>query len=212
MKTLLLGAALVLLASLGALAAEPTPKRNIFGFHPGMFYTEAMSVVADVCKGDKDMSGLELPSFGFSSIVIHCSAGMREDFFATNPNLKQQGEDALVLTFAADLPEQPLSSVGYRFDSGAPDHDLIQAVADQFAILPVCRKTGDNSECFSDWLPSMRVTRLEPQGWSLSFNRELGTPVGVLILSDVQIMEAENTAGRERAKWNKFAPTLGAKP
>ena len=41
------------------------------GFLPGMSYTEAMSVAADVCKEDKVLSGLELPSFGFSSIVIH---------------------------------------------------------------------------------------------------------------------------------------------
>jgi hypothetical protein len=211
MKRCLATAAIVLRVST-ALAAETTLKRDILGFHPGMSYTEAMSVAADVCKGDKVLSGLELPSFGFSSIVIHCSAGMREEFFPTNLNLKRNREEALVLTFAADLPEQPLTSVGYRFASSAEDHDLIQAIASQFAIPTVCQKTDDKSVCFRDWLPSMRVTRLEPQGWSLSFNREPGTLVGVLILSDVQVMEAENTAGRERAKWNKFAPPLTVKP
>jgi len=32
--------------------ARCTPRRDIFGFYPGMSYTQAMSVAADVCKGD----------------------------------------------------------------------------------------------------------------------------------------------------------------
>jgi hypothetical protein len=55
-----LGAAVVLPTPVGVLHAEPTPMRNILGFDPGMSYTQAMSVAADVCRGDKDMISPEV--------------------------------------------------------------------------------------------------------------------------------------------------------
>jgi hypothetical protein len=211
MKKCLATAAIVLSVST-ALAAEPTPKRDMLGFHPGMSYTQAMSVAADVCKGDRSMSSPEIPSLGFSSIVVKCPAGMRQELFTTNPNLKRDREESLLLIFAADLPEQPLSSVLYSFVSRAPDQDLIQTIVDQFGIPPippVCKKMDNDSVCFRDGLQLMIITHLAPQGWDLSFIRQSGMP-DTLSLSDQRIVEAENAAGMERA--SKLAPILGAKP
>jgi hypothetical protein len=209
--------------------ARRTPQRDIFGFYPGMSYTQAMSVAADVCKGDSHVGGQDLPSFGFSSVLIKCSAGMREEFFTTNPNLERNRDESLLLEFAADLPEQPLTSVGYSFVSRAPDQDLIRAVVDQFGIPPLCEKmdkrTSDDaavsivpptisyggSVCFHDDLQLTITTDLHPQGWSLAFHRQLGMPED-LSLFDFQIVKAENAAGMERAKASKFAPILGVKP
>jgi hypothetical protein len=201
-------AAIALLVST-PLVAEPTPKRDILGFYPGMSYAQAMSVVANVCRGDRDMSSPEIPSFGFSFIFVKCSAGTRQEFFTTNPNLKQDREETLLLNFAADLPDQPLSSVRYNFVSRAPDQDLIQAIVDQFGISAVCEKTDSDSICFRG--DRKIVTRLDPQGWDLSFDRRSDMP-DALSLFDMRIVEAENAAGSERAKANKLAPTLGAKP
>jgi hypothetical protein len=203
--------ALIMLSVPAALAAEPVPKRDIAGFHPGMSYTQAMSVAADVCKGDRDMSNPEIPSFGFSSIFVRCPAGMRQEFFMPSPNLKQDREDALLLVFAADLPEQPLSSVVYSFVSRAPDQALIQTIAGQFGLLPLCEIADNDVVCFRDGLQFTIITHLVPQGWTLSLGRQTGMP-HTLSLSDQQIVEAENAAGMERTKANALAPILGAKP
>jgi hypothetical protein len=209
MKKCLATTAIVLSVST-ALAAEPAPMRDILGIHPGMSYTQAMGVAADLCKGAGEMSSPEIPSLGFSSIYVKCPAGMRQEFFAAKPNLKQDREEALLLVFAADLPEQPLSSVVYSFVSKASDQDLIQEIAGQFGLPSVCDKTENNTLCFRDGLQSMIVTHLVPQGWTLSFTRQSSMP-DTLNLFDQQIVEAENAAGMERAKTNKLAPTLGAK-
>jgi hypothetical protein len=181
--------------------------------------TQAMSVAADVCKGDTDISSI--PSLGFSLIDVKCASGMREELFAINPNLKQNRDEFLLLEFGADLPEQPLASVSYLFDSRAPDQDLIQAVVDQFRIPPVCEKmdtrTSDDAAvsivpptipkgevCFHDDRQLIITTHLDPQGWFLGvrFHRQFGH---VLMLFDQQIVESENAAGMERAKANKLA-------
>jgi hypothetical protein len=209
MKTYL-ATAVIMLSVAAALAAESPPKRDISGFHPGMSFTLAMSVAVDVCKGDRDMSNPEIPSLGFSSIFIKCPAGIRQEFFTAN--LKQDREETLLLVFAADLPEQPLSSVDYSFVSTASDQDLIQVIAGQFKLPPVCEDKTNDSVCFRDGRQLMMiVTHLVPQGWSLSFNRQSGMP-DTLSLFDQQIVEAENAAGMERAKTNKLAPALGGKP
>jgi hypothetical protein len=147
MKKYLATAAIVLSVST-ALAAESTPERDILGFHPGMSYTQAMSVTAGLCKGNRDMSSPEIPSFGFSSIFVKCSAGMRQEFFTTNPNLKQDREEALVLVFAADLPEQPLSSVVYSFVSGLQIKTSSRQLSTNSEFRP-CAKRWTTTRCVS---------------------------------------------------------------
>jgi len=211
-KTCLATAAVALSVSTPS-AADHTPKRDIFGFYPGMSYTRAASVAADVCEEGGDMGGEKLPSLGFSSTLIKCPAGMREQFFTTDLGLEQNRDESVLLTFAADLPGQPLISVGYSFvsSSRAPAHELIQAIADRFGIPRACEKTDINSMCFGDDLQSSIVTELHPEGWFLSLSRQAGRPY-ILILSDLQITKDENAAGEERAKANELAPVRDEKP
>jgi hypothetical protein len=201
-------AALALLAPAHS-GAEPAPKRDILGFYPGMSYAQAMNAAAGVCKGERDMSSPEIPSQGFSSIFIKCPAGVSQEFLPANPKLKY--EESLLLTFAADLPDQPLSSVMYSFASAAPDQELIHELTSQFKLPPTCEKTAGDSVCFRDERQFAMQTPLAPQGWSLSYHRRTGMPHG-LLLYDPQITSAENAAGMERAKTGALAPTLGAKP
>jgi CheY-like chemotaxis protein len=65
--------------------------------------------------------------------------------------------------------------------------------------------------CFRDDLQLSVMINLDPQGWSLSFHRQLGMPED-LILLDLQMTEVENAAAMERAKSNKARPILGEKP
>ena len=158
------------------------------------------------------MSSPEIPSFGVSSIYVKCPAGMRQEFFAMNPNLKQGGEETLLLVFAADLPEQPLISVLYSFVSKAPHQDLVRAIARQFRIPDACETANNKPEwCYRDglqlWMPA---TNLDPEGWNLSLIRE--SESDYLHLSDQRLVEAENAAGMERAKVNEAAPMLEVKP